>query len=267
MEMPGKRAAAEAVAEAGEELEAEPPTRKQRRLPDERAAAEAVAEAVAEAGEEFHGAYKYFSSGSGIGEFSNFCALEHFVEFNGRLYPTTEHLYQAEYRCEEEDRHRFAEGGDLASMETGMALVVDNKDKVASKIEHWSAKGNRPAMPGIVAKMAVHPKRAEHLKIKLRKSKDDPRDMDEIKRIFKAALLSKYRRNPLLRCKLVATWGVTLIEFDRMAKHHSEAGRPPLWTGMVKDGKLYGQNLMGKMMMEVRDQLAGEVLVPWGNAL
>jgi hypothetical protein len=57
-----------------------------------------------------------------------------------------------------------------------------------------------------------------------------------------------------------------LIEFDRMAKHHSEAGRPPLWTGMVKDGKLYGQNPMGKMMMEVRDQLAGEVLVPWGNA-
>ena len=268
----GEIAEAEPVAQSGEELEAEPPTKKQRRNQRRRQNQKLrreleELEAVEEAGEEFHGAFQYFGSGAGIGEFSNFCALEHFVEFNGRLYPTTEHLYQAEYRCEEEDRDRFAKGGDLASMETGMALVVDNKNKLASKIEQWSARGNRPAMPGIIAKMAVHPDRAENLKIRLRRSKDDPRDMDEIKRIFKAALLSKYRRNPLLLCKLVATWGVTLIEFDRMAKYHSEAGRPPLWTGMVKDGKLYGQNLMGKMMMEVRAQLAGEVLVPGGNGL
>ena len=71
-------------------------------------------------------------------------------------------------------------------------------------------------------------------------------------------LLSKYRRNPLLRYKLLATGDVMLIEFDRGAKRESEAGRPPLWTGMVKDGVLYGQNLMGNMMMEVRDQLAAE---------
>ena len=208
--------------------------------------------------EEFKCEHKYFGSGAGIGEFSNFCELQHPVEFEGRLYPTTEHAYQAEYRVDERDRHRFAVGGDLASIETGIPLVADKKGTVASKVKHWSAKGNRPAMPGIVAKMAVHPKRAKRLKIRLCKSKDDPRDMVEIKSIFKAVLLSKYRRNPLLRYKLLATGDVPLVEFSRSAKRESDAGRPPLWTGMVKDGMLYGQNLMGNMMMGVRDQLAAE---------
>lgn len=207
---------------------------------------------------ELKGQHQYFGSGAGIGEFSNFCVLQNYVEFKGRWYPTLEHLYQSEYRVDEQDRDRFAEGGDLASMETGMALVADKKDDVAKKIKHWSAKGNRPAMPGIVAKMAVHPKRAKRLGITLRKLKDDPRDMVEIKSIFKAALLSKYRRNPLLRHRLLSTGDATLVEFDRGARRECEAGRPPLWTGMVKDGVLYGQNLMGNMMMEVRDELAAE---------
>ena len=106
--------------------------------------------------------------------------------------------------------------------------------------------------------MAVHPTRAEKLGLKLRRSMDSERDLVEIKALFSEILLAKYRTHATMAQKLVATGDRLLIEFDRGAGRKTAAGNPPLWTGLWKDGEVLGQNLMGKLMMEVRGVLKQE---------
>lgn len=193
--------------------------------------------------------HQYFGSGAGIYDFSNFSESKfHLWGFD---WPSSEHAYQAAYRCEKECWARFAVGGDLATLEAGLPLVF-RADEVARKLRFWGAKSTRKAMVGIVAKMAVRPESAARIGLKLRKWSDDIRDLAEIRALFTEILLAKYRANPLAARKLVATGTATLVEFDRGAGRKTAAGKPPLWTGLVKEGKLQGQNLMGELMMEVR---------------
>ena len=201
------------------------------------------------------GAFAYFGSGAGVYELSNFCEAP--FELWGLSFPTSEHAYQAAYRCERESWPRFASDGDLGSLERGLPLVYERAD-VAKKAKHWGAKKRRPAMIGIVAKMAVKPERAAKLGLKLRRFSDDERDLEEIKKLFREILMAKYRANPIARAKLLATKKKLLVEFDRGAKRLADKGTPPLWTGLVKDGEVVGRNLMGEMMMEAREMLSQE---------
>lgn len=188
-------------------------------------------------------------------DFSNFCHAP-FV-LRGIHWPSSEHAYQAIYRCEPDCWDRFAVGGDLASLHTGLPLVC-KAEEVAKKILHWGPKSTRKAMVGIVAKMAVKPDRAAMLGLKLRKWSDDERDMKEIRALFNEILLAKYHANPPMAKKLVATGHQLLIEFDRGAARQVANGNPPLWTGLWRDGEVLGRNLMGELMMQVRDTLKQE---------
>ena len=200
-------------------------------------------------------AHQNFGSGAGLAEPSNFCICPDGVELDGIVYPTSEHAWHAQ-KLDPRDQHRFAVGGDLASMATGMPLVIDNPAQLKGKLKAWGAKkSGRPEMLGIVAKMAVHPKRAGELGLRMLRRSDGDFCMAEIRDTFKATLRSKYRRNPSMRETLLSTGDAHLVEFGRMAKHKAEAGRPPLWTGQVNGGMLYGQNLMGKLMMEIRKEI------------
>lgn len=199
--------------------------------------------------------FSYFGSGAGIYELSNFSDAP--FELWNQKWPSSEHAYQAAYRCEKESWPKFASDGELGSLGRGLPLVF-KKDEVAKKSQHWGAKKNRPAMVGIVAKMAVKPERAAKLGLKLRRFSDDERDLGEIKKLFTEILLAKYRANSSARAKLLATGKKQLVEFDRGAKRLADKGRPPLWTGLVQDGEVVGRNLMGELMMEVREMLSEE---------
>jgi predicted NAD-dependent protein-ADP-ribosyltransferase YbiA (DUF1768 family) len=65
-------------------------------------------------------------------------------------------------------------------------------------------------------------------------------------------LNTKLEACPQFRKELKATGDKILIELDGKAKYKSDSGNAPFWTGMLKDGVIYGQNYMGKKMMEVR---------------
>lgn len=149
----------------------------------------------------------------------------------------------------------FAKGGLFDSFKRGMPLVF-TKD-LQKKIKHYGATKRKVKMTGVVAKLAVKPENAERLGVQLKRHSDNPQDLEKIKRLFREILRRKYCTNPSACTTLLGTGNKLLVEYDRFAKHSSLQGRPPLWTGLVdKDGILYGQNLMGELMMEVRGEMA-----------
>lgn len=202
--------------------------------------------------DEHENPFQYFSSRVGISSLSNFCASP--FEINDLKFPSVEHGYQALCKCEPESWHRFAIGGDLANLESGLAQLVKPTD-LPKKLKFWGAKGNRKEMVGIVAKMAVEPKRAKGLGLELRSLPHDGRDLEERKALFSELLVAKYQANADALAALLSTGNKVLIEFDRGAGRRTKAGDPPLWTGLVEEGTVLGQNVMGELMMEVRAKL------------
>lgn len=202
--------------------------------------------------------FQYFGSGAGVYELSNFCDAP--FELWGYNWASSEHAYQAAYRCEKADWARFAVGGDLGTLTKGIGKVFAAND-VTKKAAYWGAKKSKKAMVGIIAKMAVKPERARKLGLRLRKWSDDARDMTEMRVLFTEILLAKYRANAEHKAKLLSTYSKVLVEFDRGAGRATAVGKPPLWTGLVVDGRVAGQNLMGKLMMEVRETLQKEEAV------
>jgi hypothetical protein len=46
--------------------------------------------------------------------------------------------------------------------------------------------------------------------------------------------------------------------FSRGAERETRNGKAPRWTANVKDGYIYGENLCGRLMAMVRDEMLGE---------
>lgn len=225
--------------------------------------------------------FQYFGSGAGVGELSNFAECEPFP-YRDMMWQTSEACYQATYKFARDDWKRFAVGGDLSTL-AGLHIVQDNyrkafaamtpevvclpasnplKQKLLDKLarearsvqgskKHWGEKkSGRPAMPGIVAKMASKKERATAIGLTM--LTDEELDMDELSCIFRPILRAKFKHNPVHTAALLATGDKVLIEFDRGAARETEKGNPPLWTGLVKNNVLYGRNLMGCLLMDMR---------------
>lgn len=196
--------------------------------------------------------FQYFSSGVGIKELSNFSACE--FEFDGVVFPSSEHAYQSN-KFVETDKHRFAANGDLSNIENLSHFYKEGV--VEKKIKLWSNTtklNNKPVMVGIVAKLASNPKHAKQIGLTM-KPLTDPNHEANRKANFKRILHSKFQQNPHFKSKLMSTGDKMLIEFSRGAARVLKGKQAELWTGLVKDGVLYGQNLMGVIMEEVRSEL------------
>ena len=207
--------------------------------------------------------WRYFGSGAGIGELSNFAVAQ--VKVDGHTFPSSEHAYQCMAKVHPDDWARFEVGGDLSILETGLPLVFPKRD-YPKKLQHYSATMTRPRMVGIVALQAVKPSVARKLGLRLQPLQETDKWMPHIKTLFNKILLAKYRQNPNHRAKLLGTGSQRLVEFSRGAEREAKKGKPPLWTGMVvggvkgesglmTGGVLVGQNLQGNLHMEVREQL------------
>ena len=179
---------------------------------------------------------------------SNFAAIEGGMLLDGHIWPSTEHYFQAWLRVDPEDWHRLALGGDLSSLDALKLLYAP--EVAAKKIRHWTFSAE-PICVGIVAKMVVNPdwnrKLATPLKLVTRDV--SPKQMSDL---WMRILTTKFEACPQFRTALKASGNKLLVEFDRMAKSKSDKGKEPFWTGMVKDGVIYGHNMMGKYMMSVR---------------
>ena len=193
----------------------------------------------------------YFGSGTKLKWLSNFAAVEdpRGLKFGKRRYRTSEHAYQS-LKVAEEDRDRLAVGGDLEDLRA-LKAIYPNPDVAKKKIKHWTARSD-PVLAGISAKMITKEKYSKKLKrpLKLETLRDPP--LKELEGVWREILTAKLKASPSFRKALKGTGDARLIEFDRGAKRQSDAGRAPFWTGLVQDGKLYGGNYMGKMLMKIR---------------
>ena len=169
---------------------------------------------------------------------SNFALIEDSIEYNGLRFCSTEHAFQAQKYIEEQ-RVRFSVNGDLGNignMDIMFQLVFG--DKWENKKKYWMKKHNI----GIVAKMATN--------IKIGKKLGLIRDTTFISTdaLWITILSSKFNM-PTFKNILLSTNNAYLLEFDRGAKKTL-----PKWSGIIQDGILYGENLMGKYIMKIREK-------------
>lgn len=197
--------------------------------------------------------FVYFGSGTVIGELSNFARCPNPFQWKDHFWNSSEAAYACWLRVDKLDWHRFAVGGDLSDLKTGIALLFP-ENVVAKKIKHYGSKcsGMKPEMIGIIPKLATKQKYAKKIGLRL-----TPRDEAKCEEkllfdIFVEILIEKYTHNPGFRDVLLSTRGKKLIEFDRGAVRETAKGRPPLWTGQIKEGVMYGRNLQGDIQEHVR---------------
>ena len=175
---------------------------------------------------------------------SNFYECE--FELLGYKWPSSEHAYMAISRFKICDWHRFSIGGDLSTLENGFSLIFGGDQvKAKSKADWWGKKN----MVGIIAKMASKPDVAK--KLGLHYVDFEITEESDITKVFLKVLNEKFK-NLEFKEILKSTDDKNLVEFDRGSHREALKGKQTKWTGLVKDGELYGYNLMGKILMQLR---------------
>jgi len=169
---------------------------------------------------------------------SNFALIKDGIEYDGLRFYSTEHAYQAQ-KYVKEQRIRFSVEGDLGNIDSGFRLVYG--DEWEKKRNYWMKKDNI----GIIAKMATN--------IKIGKKLGLVRDVNfsSTNELWIELLTKKYNIIEF-RNILEETKNKYLLEFDRGAKRMHLKNNIPLWSGLIDDGVLYGNNLMGKYLMIIR---------------
>ena len=141
--------------------------------------------------------FVYFGSGAKCGELSNFAEVVTPFVCRSMLWKSSEHAFQAILRVEESQWSRFAVKGDLSDLE-GLKLVFKEKELKKKKKHYGPKKNGKPAMIGIVAKMAVKEKIAEKISpsLKLKLKSEQLHSIDEMAGLFVEILKAKYQGNP-----------------------------------------------------------------------
>ena len=168
---------------------------------------------------------------------SNFALIPEGIEYEGIIYSSTEHAFQAQKYIESE-RYRFSKTGDLGVW-TGLNLVF-KPEEFEKKYNYWSKKNNI----GIIAKMATN----EKIGKKLGLIRDENfKSTDELwLKILEKKYSIKYFSN-----LLKSTNDIYLLEFDRGCNSKFNDSNS-VWGGIINNDILYGSNLMGKYLMEIR---------------
>ena len=196
--------------------------------------------------------YIYFGSSTKVKMLSNFYKCD--IEYQGEKYNSTEHAYQS-LKFIKEDRIRFTKNGDLGNYESikkygnifyGKKITDEELDK---KIEYWEKK----KCIGIVAKMSSNIKYSKRLGLTYDENCDYLINYEKFKEILKIKYNIEKFKNLLQKTK-----GRMIIEFGKGAKRLHEKNINEKWGGLVDNGILYGENTMGKWLMEIRDQITEE---------
>ena len=192
--------------------------------------------------------FVYFGSNTKLKELSNFYECE--IEYKGNIYNSVENVYQS-LKFNNEDRVRFMKYGDLGGysgiVKYGKIFYGGKKsdEELNKKMEYW----RKRKCIGIIAKLSSNEKYSKKLGLTFNSEYDS-----EFKRelIFKEILKIKYK-NEKFKDILKKTNDNKLIEFGRSCKRLYEKGVNDKWCGLVDNGILFGENRMGKWLMEIRD--------------
>lgn len=171
---------------------------------------------------------------------SNF--FETKVVIDGRVYPSSEHAFQAMLSLDSDAFTLDSEIGKLTP--EACRYVGYPNDKMHDKCKTWSKKKN----VGILAKMLI----SKHDKLGLKRTVT----CEECEALFKKILLEKFRTNSIARKVLLDTKDAYLYEFVKSSnRRFQKNGEIERWGAMIVDGKVVGDNQMGALMMWVRKEL------------
>lgn len=182
---------------------------------------------------------KFYSCGiKPFNKLSNFALIKDGIEFDGLIFYSTEHAFQAQKYIQEQ-RIRFSIEGDLGNTDSGFQLVFG--DKWEKKKQFWMKKDNI----GIIAKMATNIK----IGTKLGLIRDE--HFSSTHELWIELLTIKFN---IVEFKTILknTENNYLLEFDRGSKRMYLKNNISIWSGLIEDNILYGNNLMGKYLMIVR---------------
>lgn len=169
---------------------------------------------------------------------SNFASIPDGFDYDGIIYPSTEHAFQAQKYIQSQ-RHRFSITGDFGVW-NGINLVY-KPEEYEKKYKYWSKKGNI----GIIAKMATNEKIGKKLGL-IRDEKFNSTDELWMKLLGKKYSIKCF--NDLLK----STGDIYLLDFDRGA-NNKVMGSNSVWGGLIANNSLYGNNQMGKYLMEIQN--------------
>jgi predicted NAD-dependent protein-ADP-ribosyltransferase YbiA (DUF1768 family) len=176
---------------------------------------------------------------------SNFSKCDVPIEFEGLMYSSAEHAFQAARFPQDVRAEFFSVDGKYSSLSVDSFIAVGVSKKMAEKkLNYWSKKN----MIGVIPKMLVNrmKSRARELTAK------------EVEDVFTQILMSKYTRNKGHRTILLNTGDKILLEFVRSANSRFEksSGKDiERWGGMVVNNKIVGHNQQGWLHMKVRDMI------------
>jgi predicted NAD-dependent protein-ADP-ribosyltransferase YbiA (DUF1768 family) len=182
---------------------------------------------------------KFYSCGiKPLNKLSNFALIKDGIEFDGLIFCSTEHAFQAQKYIKEQ-RIRFSIEGDLGNIDSGFQLVFG--DKWEKKKQFWMKKDNI----GIIAKMATNIKIGTQLGL----IRDE--HFSSTHELWIELLTIKFN---IVEFKTILknTKNNYLLEFDRGSKRMYLKNNISIWSGLIEDNILYGNNLMGKYLMIVR---------------
>jgi predicted NAD-dependent protein-ADP-ribosyltransferase YbiA (DUF1768 family) len=202
-----------------------------------------------------------------IPEMLRYCPkLNEWLGEEGRIFPSSEHVWQSLKARDLATFLAFVQGGRFADMLVFFQAFYQNvaarSNKewfklVAQKCTFWGRKN----MVGIAAKMAAEPKNA--FKLGLLVDNQDKMDyrLERLtpaveRAIWLTILRQKIRQNAAVRAVLMGIpRGQRLIEFDRGA-----AQRKTHWGGLwdAEAKCVIGENFMGQYLMAVRTELVVE---------
>jgi len=166
---------------------------------------------------------------------SNFAFIEGGIEHQGYTYLSTEHAFQAQKYIKEQ-RIRFSTQGDLGNWDS--IKLVFKKDLVEGKSKFWFKKENI----GIIAKMATNKQVGKQLGL----IRDE--SFNSTFELWKPIL---YKSILHLNSKILSeTRDNYLLEFERGAQRSGS-----IWGGLISNGVEYGNNIMGKYLMKIREQI------------
>lgn len=157
-----------------------------------------------------------------------------------------QHAFESDH-VHTEDRERFSASGDLGSLtEEAVQLVFEtNHAGTEKKLKSLGKRGERPAMPGAIAKKAA----TQLKRIGVRQAHRKSTDPGELLARWGPILRARLDADPAAKKVLLDTGKKVLVHFDFRAQSCGslEGGTVDKETGVV-----CGQNLNGRILMTVR---------------
>lgn len=191
-------------------------------------------------------------------------------------YDSSEHAYQALKTVNRESARQFETGGIVsmkifktwpASSKAAKNRANENKsapkgftDEYDAKMKHWALKGSGIA-PKMVSNLDSAVASAAFGIDMLPKSKREARTgkLSEELKVWGPILRNKFFANTDARSILIGTRDDVLVERSRMPR------AAEYWAGYVSaaeeatSGEIVGKNMMGRLLMRIRDEIVAEL--------